>query len=153
MRHPVIAAAYACLPVREEPRDSNAGPMVEAMLATVGLAKGQPWCAAFVAWCGVAGFAKDYPFPKTGGCADLAKWAASNGRLVQSVTAPCVFLLWFPTMGRFAHTGFVVDAPDADGFCATIEGNSNDGGSRDGYGVFLRRRKFKPEDRFITLPT
>lgn len=32
---------------KEEPAGSNAGPFVEACLKTVGLGKGNPWCAAF----------------------------------------------------------------------------------------------------------
>lgn len=138
----VLAAARALLPVREEPRNSNAGQMVEAMLALVGNPKGDPWCAAFVAHAGVAALGKAWPLPRTASCAVLGDAAQAKGWLVADPHPGDVFLVWSAKLGRYAHTGFVTE----DG---TIEGNTNDGGSRDGYGVFARRRAWAPEDRFI----
>lgn len=60
-------------------------------------------------------------------------------------------LLYFPKMGRFAHTFFVTDPPDATGRWGTIEGNTSGGGSREGWGVFRQRRLFKSQDRFIRI--
>ena len=59
-----------------------------------------------------------------------------------------VFLLYYPALKRYAHTGFVLEVRD-NGACVTIEGNTNDGGSRDGWGVFTRTRRFGIDDRFI----
>ena len=65
----VLAAARALLPVREEPRNSNAGQMVEAMLAGVGNKAGDPWCAAAVHHVGTAALGKAWPLPATASCA------------------------------------------------------------------------------------
>src|SRR5688500_14475324 len=51
-----------------------------------------------------------------------------------------VFYLWFPSKGRYAHTGFV-KAVDGD-WIVTVEGNSNKAGSRTGGSVVSLRRKW-----------
>ena len=74
--------------------------------------------------------------------------AATNLRLIETVPTPgAVFLLWRPTLGRFAHTGFVLG--NAQAAWNTVEGNTNPAGGREGYGVFERLRHFSPQDRFI----
>lgn len=141
-RFAVLAAARALLPVREEPRNSNAGQMVEAMLAGVGNRAGDPWCAAFVHHAGYAALGKAWPLPPTASCAVLGDHATNHGWLVETPEPGDVFLCWSDAHGRFAHTGFVTET-------GTLEGNTNDGGSREGYGVFARKRAWKPKDRFI----
>lgn len=149
---PVLAAARALKFVREEPRNSNAGQAVEAMLKLCGLGKGHPWCAAFVAHAGHAVYGKDWPLPLTAGCAALGEAAKAKGILVNTPLPGDVFLVWFPKLGRFGHTGFVT-ALGEGGSHRCIEGNTNDGGSRDGWGVFERDRAFGPNDRFIRWHT
>ena len=153
---PVLAAARALKFVREEPRNSNAGQAVEAMLRLCGLDKGYPWCAAMVAWVGRAAYGKAWPLPLTAGCAALGEAAKAKGILVKTPLPGDVFLVWFPKLGRFGHTGFVTEVIElANGICKLrcIEGNTNDGGSRDGWGVFERDRTFGPDDRFIRWHT
>lgn len=141
----VLAVARSQLWVREVGGD-NRGQVVEHYLGVVGLAPGNPWCAAFVAWVGSASVPR-WPLPRTGGCQAL-KEAAERARLLRDRPAPgSVFLIWRPALHRFAHTGFVVGAV-AEGW-KTLEGNTNPDGGREGYGVFERVRKFAPEDRFI----
>ena len=141
----VLAAARALLPVREEPRNSNAGQMVEAMLAGVGNKAGDPWCAAYVSHCGYAALGKAWPLPMTASCAVLGDHAFNHGWLKETPPGD-VFLCWSDAHGRFAHTGFVTEN-------GTIEGNTvgtgESGNQREGYGVFLRKRNWKPKDRFI----
>lgn len=149
---PVLAAARALKFVREEPRNSNAGQAVEAMLKLCGLGKGHPWCAAFVAHVGHAVYGKAWPLPLTAGCAALGEAAKAKGILVNTPLPGDVFLVWFPKLGRFGHTGFVT-ALGEGGSHRCIEGNTNDGGSRDGWGVFERDRAFGPNDRFIRWHT
>ena len=145
---PVLAAARALAFVREEPRDTNAGQAVAAMLQRTGLPVGHPWCAAFVAHVGHAAYGAAWPLPLTASCAALGEAAKAKKLLVTTPAPGDVFLLYYPKLGRFAHTGFVT-AVRPDGTCETIEGNTNDGGSRDGWGVFARVRIFGPKDRFI----
>ncbi|HFT4298401.1 hypothetical protein MKX24_22755 [Klebsiella quasipneumoniae] len=47
----LINAARSQLNVKEEPLNSNSGPMVNTYLDYVGSPSGSPWCMAFVYWC------------------------------------------------------------------------------------------------------
>ena len=139
--------------MREDPAGSNAGPRVEGYLKVVGLKRGAPWCAAFVAWCGVQLLGPTWPVPRTGGCAALGEWAGKNGILLDRPAIGDLFLLEFPRLHRFAHVGLVAEDPDVTGHWGTIEGNSNPAGGREGFGVFRHRRAFGSQDRFIRLGT
>lgn len=143
----VLLVARAQVLVTECPPNSNAGPKVEAYQAAASLTKGDPWCAAFVAYCGTFALGKGWPVPLYGGCASLGDWARKRKVLHETPTAGDVFLLHYPKLKRFAHTGFIL-GPQGTGW-ATVEGNTSGGGSREGWGVFERVRTFGPEDRFL----
>lgn len=137
---------------------NNRGQAVERFLKHVALEPGQPWCAAWVAYVGYYGCydyatKKSYwPLPKTGGCAYLGDVAKGKSVLVAMPEPGDVFLVYFPSLKRFAHTGFCVSA-NTDGSWVTIEGNTSGGGSREGWGVFERTRTFDAADRFIRWRT
>lgn len=144
----VLRAAQSYRWVRET-QGSNRGEVVNRFLARVGLEPGQPWCAAFVSVVGSDMLLDQWPLPMTGGCATLGDAAKAKG-IRYKVPAPgAVFLIYFPDKGRFAHTGFVIGRDGDSDYWFTIEGNTNEGGGREGTGVYKRRRKFGPEDRFI----
>jgi len=144
----VVNVAVAHTWVRET-AGANRGEAVNAILARVHLPPGNPWCAAFVAYVGWAVLRQHWPLPLVGGCVSLFDAARQRG-LVRTVPAPgAVFLLWSDRMGRFAHTGFLTGLQAEDGYCPTVEGNTSPDGSREGTGVFVRRRAFGPKDRFI----
>ncbi len=63
--------------------------------------------------------------------------AAEARRDPARVTPGMVF--YIETGGGHGHTCFVADV--VDGRLVTIEGNTNDGGSREGIGVFIRSRR------------
>jgi hypothetical protein len=118
----------------------NDGAQVEAYLKYVGLKKGQPWCASFVCWCyGQSGVSN----PRAGGCAYLLERGQlvyqsgkyKPGRYPQTAD---VFFIWFPDKQRVAHTGYVDKW--GDGWVTTVEGNTNDAGSREGDGVYRKKR-------------
>lgn len=128
----VVNVAQSQLGVSEQPPGSNRGPEVDQYLASVGIAFAAAWCAAFVYWCHQQ--ASITGVPKTGGVLDLWNKAASN-----RVTEPQpgdVFILDFG--GGKGHTG-IVESVDGDTL-TTIEGNTNDDGSREGYEVARRTR-------------
>ncbi len=127
-----LAIAKTQLGVQEIPRGSNAGPAVEKYLKSVGLGKGYSWCEAFVYWCyqeaskelGIAN-----PLKKTAGVLDQLN--NSKKYVVQTPQKGDLFIMDF---GKgLGHIGFVDDT-----FIKkfnTVEGNSNDDGSREGYEV------------------
>lgn len=135
--------------VREEPAGSNAGQAVEAFLKVTGLGQGYPWCAAFVAYVGHTLHGDRWPLPLTASCAVLGEAARKQKLRYLKPKAGDIFLLYVPKLKRFAHTGFVLGPGAKPGTWVTIEGNTNDGGNREGWGVFERTRTFGPNDRFI----
>lgn len=119
----------------------NDGERVEMYLASVGHKKGAPWCAAFVSWV----------FQKAKVSAVKSAWspawfpgektiyirARSENKIPERAD---VFGLWFQNLNRVAHVGFVDDWQTTTSFVMTVEGNTNDAGSREGDGVYRKRR-------------
>lgn len=118
----------------------NAGQVVEAFLASVGLKKGQPWCAAFINFVGQRAFSvlgkSTWPVPMTGGCAYLGSWAAKQKVLYKTGQPGDLVLFYYPKMKRFAHVGVLVaPVPGTKNTWITIEGNTSGAGSREGWMV------------------
>ena len=133
-----LQQARAQLGEAELPKNSNTGPMVDKYLASVGLKPGYAWCAAFVYWCfdeaaNVASITN--PVPRTAGVLDL--WNRSTRHRVKTPRPGDVFVMDYGH-GK-GHTGFVERVLDG-GLIETIEGNTNDEGSREGYEVARRQR-------------
>lgn len=124
----------------------NAGPFVERCQKITGNKPPDPWCASFVAMVGVEALGADWPVPKTASCTALGEWAKAQGALYTSPLVGDIFLLHFASLGRFAHTGFILTASDLP---RTIEGNTNVDGSREGWLVAERTRRFGLNDRFV----
>ena len=127
---------------------ANRGPAVKKYLGSVGLGEGFSWCMAFVYWC-FDEAAKEQnvknPLVKTGGV--LAGWNGATCVKIKSTNAvnnpslvkPGQIFILDHGQGK-GHTGFVKSVEG--GFLTTIEGNSNNSGSREGIGVFeLKTRK------------
>lgn len=120
----------------------NDGVRVEEYLASVNLGKGYAWCAAFVKWC----------LMRCGISSPVTAWSPSahnsknvvyaKGQLLQEPEKGDVFTVWYPSLKRIGHTGFY-DGVAGDGLVYTVEGNTNDGGSRNGDGVYRRKRRLK----------
>jgi CHAP domain-containing protein len=137
--------------VMEVPPGSNRGPVVDEYIRAVGLdpTSRYPWCAAFVYFCferaaGTLGIAN--PVIRTGSVLGHWKKAAERNitRILQrkALRTPgllrpgLIFVL--STGGGLGHMGLVEQVET--GRVITIEGNTNDGGSREGVGVFRRSR-------------
>ena len=139
--------------VTEIPKGSNSGPEVNIYLKSIGLGKGYPWCMAFVYWC-VNTACKDLnienPLIKTGGV--LRQWNETTLRkqpkTSRAIKAGDIFIMEFSK--GMGHTGFVEKV--AGGMIYTIEGNTNDDGSREGYEVARRQRPLSSCKGFIQLP-
>jgi len=132
----VLELAAAEVGVREHSR--NRGPEIDGYNREIGHdpEKRDPWCAIFVSAMvkrACAALGVPVPIHLTAGCFTLDEQAPRQMR--RSVpTAGSIFI----TNGH-KHTGFV-EADLGDGSYRTIEGNTNDGGSPEGDGVYLRTR-------------
>jgi hypothetical protein len=125
-----------------EATGSNDGHRVEAYLAAAGLGKGYAWCAAFVRWC----------MDRCGIATNINAWSptAHNPRQLvwfrqqwhRDPEPGDVFTLWYPNLKRIGHTGFF-DGHAGDDMVYTVEGNTNPGGSREGDGVYRRKRRIR----------
>lgn len=126
----------------KEASGKNDGEKVEQYLNSVGLGKGYSWCAAFVKWCML----------QCGISSTITAWSPSahnsknlvyfRQQTLKSFNAGDVFTIWYPSLKRIGHTGFY-DAPAGEDMIYTVEGNTNDGGSRNGDGVYRRKRRLK----------
>jgi hypothetical protein len=129
----IIAIALSQVGVREQ-TGQNDGEVVTAYLGYVNLKKGSPWCAAFVSWVfGKAGFAS----PKTGWSPALFPLAKQT----LNVQPATVFGIYFPMQKRIAHVGLVQKVSGS--YIITVEGNTSTKGSREGDGVYSKRRHLK----------
>lgn len=140
-RDRVIAVAASQIGTMEK-TGKNDGE-VEKYLTSVGLKKGDPYCAAFVFWVGSEAIGTANPYPKSGWSPDHLK----RGSLVSKGAAgkPAdTFGIYFPSKGRVAHTGFVETW--GSGSVVTIEANtspqagSGSAKDREGDGVWRKRR-------------
>lgn len=98
-----------------------------------------PRGAAYVVWVGDSALGRDRnPYPRSAWSPDFVRnptWSRGRGRLP---TEASTFGVYFQSLKRVGHTG-LVEKISGD-FAVTIEGNTNNGGSRDGDGVYRRRR-------------
>ena len=137
LRDKVVEQYNSQLGVREN--GNNAGAAVERYLRSIGLGPGYAWCAAFIHWNLVQCDLK----PVTSGWAPA--WFPQDRVIykrglkpLRSPMAGDVMGLWFPDKGRIAHVGFIDQWSDKT--VITVEGNTNEAGSREGDGVYRKRR-------------
>jgi len=145
----VLTNARSQVGVMEKPPGSNRGPEVDQYVRRVGLnpAGRFAWCAAFVYYCfdeAASTMRRSNPVIKTAGV--LTHWAEAGHRGIPRITGkkaaqnPALVqpghIFVIDTGGGAGHTGLVLEV--SGGKLITIEGNTNDGGSREGIGVFQR---------------
>jgi len=120
----------------EKPLGSNWGVPVKNYLASVGIDFPAAWCMAFVYWCFQQASEKGKnPLVKTGGV--LKAWNnADKKHRVKDPQPGDIFIMDF---GKgLGHTGIVEKVDQT--FIYTIEGNTNDSGSREGIMVTRKQR-------------
>lgn len=119
----------------------NRGPLVDKWNLASGAGLGGHWCLSYVyAVCLEAAKELKQPcaIPKSAYCPFLLNWARANGRLTSDPRPGDIFLL--KGEGTAIHTGFFLGW-SSDGHALTIEGNTNDDGSSNGYKVCQRKRR------------
>jgi hypothetical protein len=97
--------------------------------------QGQPWCATFVSWLAMKAGLADL-FPRTASCDKAAAWWKAHNQFHEFPAIGAQVLYGVP--GNFEHTGFVVDYDDT--YIWAVEGNTNNNGSAEGDGVYLKKR-------------
>ncbi|AMP98953.1 peptidoglycan-binding protein [Pedobacter cryoconitis] len=113
---------------------NNDGFRVETYLTSVSLKKGQPWCAGFVSWV----FAQaGYDKPRSGWTPDLFPLS----RLARSALPGNLLGIYFVKLKRIAHVGLTVN--QKGDWVNSVEGNTNIQGSREGDGVYRKKRHIK----------
>jgi hypothetical protein len=129
----VIAHAKKDLGLEENPRGSNKHPRIQQSLRNCGLNGAYPWCCSIaVTW--VHECYPSIPIRMTADCDALLAHGRSAKIIYSTPKSGDIFLR---LASRFdANHAGLVTSDDFD----TIEGNTNPGGSREGYGVFERQR-------------
>lgn len=135
--------------VKEDPIGSNWGKDVTKdvpmFLHSVGISFPASWCMAFVYWCCFSENSAT-PLIKTGGV--MFQWTHIDPK--HKHTTPMAGDIFIMDHGHgLGHTGFVESV--VGDLIHTIEGNTNDTGSREGYEVCRRVRKTNTCIGFIRI--
>jgi hypothetical protein len=152
-----VRAAYMSQVGVRELSGHNDGQAVEMYLASCKLKAGAPWCAAFVNWClkscgaphSNSGWSPDW-FPPdkviwTGGSAGRGKDKGLSGDSGALPLPGDVLGIYFPSKKRIAHVLFCEEWRGRT--VVTVEGNTNEAGSREGDGVYRKIRLTAQIDR------
>lgn len=124
----------------------NDGKRVGEYLKITGLDEGYAWCAAFVSWVFLeAGFREPRTpwspvlFPEKRVIWERSLELAKDNKRDKKEPQPGdVFGIYFNTLKRIAHVGFVDEWGDK--YLVTVEGNTNESDSNEGDGVYRKRR-------------
>ncbi|MFP2930499.1 peptidoglycan-binding protein [Pyxidicoccus sp. 3LG] len=156
-----LVVAYASQHLAQRPREmggDNRGPWVRLYMDGKE-GEAWAWCTGFATFC-VQQAARTLgvppPMERTFSCDSLASFGREKGRFLSTLTAPPDRALIHPgslflrrrTATDWEHAGIVTEV-DEETF-QTIEGNTNDDGSREGYEVCARTRGFRNMD-FVLL--
>lgn len=152
LRQKTLEVASGMIGVRER-GGNNRGPEVEMFQRAAGIGRGDAWCAAFCNWCaerGARALNVISPMESVPLQGYVPSYASKFPRVEPAEVLPGdLFVIWFPNRGRFAHIGFVKSIDVGAGRYQTIEGNSNDEGSREGYEVCSNTRRIGSRVRFL----
>ena len=134
----VLHVARSQVGLEEIPRGSNSGKHCMKWLASCNIDYPAYWCAAFGTWCMVeAGLPREaLPHGEMASSTlEWIRWAERKKLVVADPHRGCAGVV---NTGRGGHYTLICEVKPKS--IRTIEGNTNDDGSRDGYGVFERER-------------
>lgn len=122
---------------------SNTGVRVGQYQATTSLGgSGWPWCAAFVCWViKQLNIFSERDRPKTAGAFAFETWAKDMG--IDCIKNPKTIKKGDIVIYDFSHIGIAKTDSNNKNYFLCIEGNTDDGGSRDGGGVYEKNRSIK----------
>jgi hypothetical protein len=141
-----LDVAHAHLGVHETPGRPNRGPMIDVWLRFVGLEpddgppEGYAWCAAFASWCCFKGGRPVRKSPR------VRQLLMLNGDLEVSDPLPGDICISLMANGK-GHCGFYLRRES--GRIYSLDGNTNETGSREGNAVAIRDRPADYWMRFL----
>lgn len=122
-------------------KGNNAGAEVEYFLSVAGLSKGNPWCASFI-YAIFKECDRDFKLSAPGWVPSWfpqKKLIFVRGKMdIKPPQAGDLIGIWFANKNRLAHIGFY-ESEDNE-FITSVEGNTNEAGSREGDGVYRKKR-------------
>lgn len=126
-----------------EATGKNDGVEVERFLKSVGLGKGYPWCAAFVKTCLLeAGILDANRINGMALSCENKNQMIYKGKQMTGEPQPGdVFTLYYASLKRIGHTGFHHRRINSSVY-ESVEGNTNAAGSREGDGVYKKKRSY-----------
>jgi hypothetical protein len=150
-----ITEAMSYLQVRELPGNANRSVRIDYWnLEAIGSWKsfplggqGAPWCASYVTAVGRQSLGHAWPIPKTAAVQAMVDWARETGVWYEeNPKRGDLFAVYYSHLNpaRYGHVGIVVSTQGSA--IKTVEGNTNEGGSREGYGIFERVRS--PSEKY-----
>lgn len=159
IRVTALQTAVTQLGQKESPGHNNTGTMVDQYLKSVGLRPGYSWCQAFVYWCyeqaalrlGVLN-----PVIHTAGVIDCWNRSNYNQKIIKTkcISNPELIFPGYQFILNFGeghgHTGIIESIKGS--MLTTIEGNSNNNGSPDGFEVVRHTRDMNKKE-FIGVIT
>jgi hypothetical protein len=168
----IASIAEAQTGLHEEPRGSNRGAQIQKFfnadnydpIAGPG-DHGYPWCASFVCWViqeflrrDATGRYADIKAPRTAAAFGLIDWARAQSPRVQIISPASCSPAGIPWPKRgdivvygFSHCGIVTWSKPPERFLDAIEGNTDRAGSREGWEVSRKGRKFSTVKAFLRL--
>ena len=153
----IIARARGEIGVVET--STNQGPGIAKYWAattyTSGYSARAPWCAAFVSWCvQAAGIFSENDRPKSAAAyrgGGYEAWARSKSNICTLSISPRSIRTGDIVIFSFSHIGIATSDSDASGKFSSIEGNTDAAGSREGNGVWEKRRSLAVVRSSITI--
>lgn len=168
----IASIAEAQIGLRESPRGSNKGPQLQKFFDADNYDPipgpgdhGYPWCAAFVCWVvqeflrrDAGGRFSGITAPRTAAAFGLIDWARTQSPRVQIISPAACSVAGVPWPKRgdlvvygFSHCGVVTWSTPPEKRIDAVEGNTDLAGSREGWEVAPKGRKFAVVKAFIRL--
>lgn len=134
---------------KEVPKGSNRGPMVTQYQRVTGYTFDVPWCLCFLYWCAeqaARNLGSSNPLLRTGDCDTILRWGRERDIVF---TEPKVGDFGLVMASETDATHIFVVEKITGAKMTTIEGNTNNDGSREGYAVLRRSRNLAPRYRYL----
>lgn len=113
---------------------------------------GKPWCADFATWILDVCYQGQSPIPRTASCDEILAVATASGFVTQT-PVPGDLYLRVKDGNDAHHVGFVTQFAFGQGHFGSISGNTNEGDSDEGTGVFERDVTALAGDVFVHIPS